>query len=355
MLVVDDEQDILKSLKRLFRRDFNVTLANSGEEALTCIKDKGTRCFDIILTDQRMTGIQGADLLKEVYGLCGETASILVTGYVDMPSLIKAINEGRVYGYMGKPWEPEQLKKMVYDSIKRLNTIKFMSSSKTDNRYNTEKAAYLQIKPHNQLLSYIKSCECSNKFTNEELLSLWQIAINTLIMDISMTSLSLWFDLSRNNRTINYKTLDISILIEKICADFSVFTEQKGLSLFVEVIKNCQVNVDPEIITQTILILLSNALKYTYTSGNITIRTIEYENNICIEIQDTGVGIDSDLIEKILNQKKPEIKAGTSNEISSGQGLIIANEFLKIHQTSLQIKSKIDSGSTLSFNILKKT
>lgn len=354
MLIVDDELDILKSLKMLFRRDFNVTLASSGEEALCCIKENGSKCYDIILTDQRMKGIQGSDLLKEVYGLCGETASILVTGYVDMPSLIKAINEGRVYGYMGKPWEPDELKKMVYDSIKRLKTIKSNSKDENNLGYDFRGAASHLIQPHHQLLSIIRAFECNNPLDTEQLKSLWLIARNCWLMGISLSNLSLLFEIRDKSREIRFDTINLSMHIKRICADISMFTDQKDIKSLIEIEDNCIVQVDLEIINQVLLALLSNALKYTKPSGSITVRIINQEKQVRVEIQDTGIGIEQDLQKKLLNHIKPDIMKGTENETGSGQGLIIAHEFLKMHHTYLEVKSKKDSGSLFSFNIPKK-
>lgn len=112
MLIVDDEPAILSSLKGLFRRQFNIETAESGEEALELINTKDIS-WHIVLSDQRMPGINGCELLREVREKFRFVTSVLITGYTDVDDLIKAVNEGHIYGYVAKPWNPRQLKAMV--------------------------------------------------------------------------------------------------------------------------------------------------------------------------------------------------------------------------------------------------
>jgi response regulator RpfG family c-di-GMP phosphodiesterase len=112
MLIVDDEPAILSSLKGLFRRQFNIETAESGEEALEIINTKDIT-WHIVLSDQRMPGINGCELLREVRAKFRFVTSVLITGYTDVDDLIKAVNEGHIFGYVAKPWNPRQLKVMV--------------------------------------------------------------------------------------------------------------------------------------------------------------------------------------------------------------------------------------------------
>ena len=67
----------------------------------------------VIITDQRMPGMTGVELLKRVYERFPETVRIILTGFADSEATIKAINDGHIYGYVNKPWEPDELKAMV--------------------------------------------------------------------------------------------------------------------------------------------------------------------------------------------------------------------------------------------------
>ena len=112
MLLVDDEEGIIKSLRFLFRRMYTVTTATSGEEAWEMITSHEKE-FHLVLSDQRMGGMQGHELLRKIHERDENMVSILLTGYTDMEGLIRAVNQGHIYAYVTKPWDPDELKHIV--------------------------------------------------------------------------------------------------------------------------------------------------------------------------------------------------------------------------------------------------
>lgn len=115
LLLVDDEPSVLKALNRLFY-DLNVDIrtADSGQQALELLNQEGA---DIIISDMRMPGMDGAELFTEVASLLPESERILLTGYSDLESTIDAINKGKVNFYVEKPWDNERLRKIVCKAI----------------------------------------------------------------------------------------------------------------------------------------------------------------------------------------------------------------------------------------------
>jgi PAS domain S-box-containing protein len=107
LLVVDDDRIILDLLKRTFSPLYEVHAAGSGEEALAIIKQHP---IDLLITDQKMPGMTGLDLIAEARRLLEhELQAILLTAYTEPEDLIAAINEGRVYRYVTKPWNTADL------------------------------------------------------------------------------------------------------------------------------------------------------------------------------------------------------------------------------------------------------
>src|SRR5689334_1357907 len=101
VLVVDDEPANLRMLERLLRKEYQVLSAASGEEALEILSHESV---DLIITDQRMPGMSGTDLLRESMQTSPDATRIILTGFTDIESLIEAINTSRVYKYVSKPW-----------------------------------------------------------------------------------------------------------------------------------------------------------------------------------------------------------------------------------------------------------
>lgn len=106
LLLVDDEADVLDSLNRTFCRDYSVLTANSGKEAIELLK---THNIDLIISDQRMPDISGDAVLRFAMENQPEAIRILLTGYADLESLVRCVNEANIYKYITKPWEPESL------------------------------------------------------------------------------------------------------------------------------------------------------------------------------------------------------------------------------------------------------
>lgn len=115
ILLVDDEESILNSLRRLLRgQPFDIVLAGSGAEALEVM---AAQPIDLVMSDARMPGMDGAQLLAEVHRLYPATSRILLTGYADLPTIIKAINEGAIHRYIGKPWNDDELKLILQQAL----------------------------------------------------------------------------------------------------------------------------------------------------------------------------------------------------------------------------------------------
>lgn len=110
VLFVDDEPRVLTSMRALFRRDYNVHLANSGDQALELLDQED---MDVIVSDQRMPGMTGVDVLKASKERAPRAMRILLTGYADKDAITASINEGEVFRYLTKPCARDTLRETV--------------------------------------------------------------------------------------------------------------------------------------------------------------------------------------------------------------------------------------------------
>ncbi len=121
ILVVDDEPANLHSLSRLFREEFEVFTATSGAEALELLKQHDVA---VLITDQRMSGMTGIELLKNTVSIRPRMVRIILTGYTDVDALVEAINCGQVYCYVAKPWSNDDLRLTVRRALEHYETNK---------------------------------------------------------------------------------------------------------------------------------------------------------------------------------------------------------------------------------------
>jgi GAF domain-containing protein/class 3 adenylate cyclase/FixJ family two-component response regulator len=122
ILVVDDEPDNLDLLYRTFYRDYKVLRAISGPAALEILAQEGD--ISVIISDQRMPMMSGTEFLSLTATQYPDIIRIILTGYTDVDDLVDAINAGKVFKYVTKPWESEELKAVVRQGMDTHNVLK---------------------------------------------------------------------------------------------------------------------------------------------------------------------------------------------------------------------------------------
>ncbi len=106
ILYVDDEKNNLVSFKAVFRIKYNVLTAISGAEAIEILRNN---VINIIITDQRMPNMTGVEFLESILEEFPDPIRILLTGYADMTAVVDAVNKGKIFHYLSKPWNEDEL------------------------------------------------------------------------------------------------------------------------------------------------------------------------------------------------------------------------------------------------------
>jgi YesN/AraC family two-component response regulator len=131
ILIVDDEGANLRALERLFRQNHSVLTAQSGHEALALLQQHDVA---LLITDQRMPGMTGIELLQQTVPLRPHMVRILLTGYTDLSTLIEAVNCGEVYSYVTKPWNNDDLSVTVTRALEHFEANKSRHNLEMINR-----------------------------------------------------------------------------------------------------------------------------------------------------------------------------------------------------------------------------
>ena len=122
ILVVDDEPDNLDLLYRTFHKEYKVLRAESGPAALEILAKEGE--VAVIISDQRMPKMSGTEFLSLTAAQYPDVIRIILTGYTDVEDLVEAINAGKVFKYVTKPWDAEDLKMLVSQAVDTHNILK---------------------------------------------------------------------------------------------------------------------------------------------------------------------------------------------------------------------------------------
>ena len=117
LLLVDDEDNVVASLKRLLRRDgYRIVTANSGAQGLQRLAEQPV---DVIVSDQRMPGMTGVEFLRRAKELFPDTVRMVLSGYTELQSITDAINEGAIYKFLTKPWDDERLRGHIEEAFRQ--------------------------------------------------------------------------------------------------------------------------------------------------------------------------------------------------------------------------------------------
>lgn len=114
ILYIDDEQDNLDVFESCFWRDYNLHLASSAYEALEILEKQRVH---LIITDQRMPVVTGVEFLEKIVDKYPEPVRLLLTGYSDLDSIVDAINKGKIFHYITKPWRKSELKRTLDNAL----------------------------------------------------------------------------------------------------------------------------------------------------------------------------------------------------------------------------------------------
>src|SRR5262249_48046529 len=114
IVFIDDEERILNALKSIFRASYHVFTATDGAQALEFIKRFGVH---VVVSDQRMPGMTGVQVLRQLKEVAPNTVRILLTRYSYLPSIVGSINEGEVYRFISKPWDNQEIQRVVAEAV----------------------------------------------------------------------------------------------------------------------------------------------------------------------------------------------------------------------------------------------
>jgi response regulator RpfG family c-di-GMP phosphodiesterase len=120
LLIVDDEPNVCDSVHDLLRREFRVLKANSAQEGYQIMQNEEVH---IVMSDQRMPQITGVELLARVKSKYPQAVRMLFTGFADLESIIAAINQGHIFGFLKKPWQPEELEAAVRQAAQEYDRL----------------------------------------------------------------------------------------------------------------------------------------------------------------------------------------------------------------------------------------
>jgi signal transduction histidine kinase len=378
ILVVDDEPDVVQSVKDLLRLEFRVLGTTRAAEGLKVLEEQE---IHIVMTDQRMPEMTGVEFLSRIRGEHPDAIRLLFTGYADIKAVVDAINQGNVYRYITKPWDPDELQALLrqaaaqYDLIVERNRLvkELQVKNQELEQANTElqqanelKEAFIRVASHElrtpltilygltelalqtpavpeplreRLANIHKACERLNRLVEQ------------LIKMLSA---------GRFERPLERQTSDLSALLRQAAQDVRPFVEQRCQELALDLSPDLgTIEVEAGKIRDSLDNLLLNAVKFTPDKGKILLtgrRTPDGEAEICV--RDYGVGIDPAHRPHVFTAFFTgfDVSRHSSGRFEFGRqgmglGLSLVKAFVEMHGGKVDVTSEPGKGSTFTMTL----
>ncbi len=355
ILIVDDEPKNIQVLGAILRAsNYNIAVAKDGEQAIRILE--GGLSPDLIFLDVNMPGIDGYETCVRIKekDLYEDIPVIFITANSEADDIIKGFEAGGV-DYVIKPFQTKEL-------LHRISThIKLKITKDELERSMLEKQAVLNILKkemtppidtlYNLSVIILENPEDLNSFA----VTLRETANKTLTLIKYINSII--DSMSGNFQIANIPQNLVKLIDDSILA-IKKFADNKNIKLIDEVRPNVVVSVDEFYFSNMILDpLLHNAIKFTPEGGKVRISHETVPNYEVITIEDTGIGIPSELKPLILTSNHLEaLRLGTNNESGSGFGLYLVKRFIELHGGSIKIISRdqdhpLGSGTSIIIKI----
>jgi signal transduction histidine kinase len=381
LLVVDDEASVLASIVELFRGRYHVLTALNGEEAL---EDLRQRDVAVVMADQRMPRISGSELLARIAALAPDVTRILMTGHADLEAVMYAINQGKIYYYVVKPWQANELEAVVEKAFEHHELLRERRQLIAELRQaNSDLEAKVQARMQ-ELMEKNAALEAMNRLKNEflgmaahdlrspigNIQSLAELLLEsdakmdrqehielvTMIRNMSRSMMTLLNDLldiaAIESGKIELRLTPVSIVpyLAEIVSYHRLLAEHKKIRLVTKITKGLPtVFFDKERIQQVLNNLLSNAIKFSPPHTVVTLEAYPMGAGIELAVMDQGQGIRPEELHKLFGAFQRLSTKPTAGERSTGLGLSICKKIVELHGGTIGVESEVGHGSRFYF------
>jgi signal transduction histidine kinase len=365
----------VKSVQDLLRLDYKVLGATRASDALVMLNQQ---IVDVVMTDQRMPEMSGVEFLHKVRDQHPDAIRLLFTGYADIRAVIDAINQGNVYRYITKPWDPDELQTVIREACERHDLMaerqQLLEELKRKNeeleRANALKHAFIEVASHElrtplTILSGLVGLSLRVQSLGDPLKD-WlrridqagqrlQALVNQLVNMLAAKQ----FD-----RPLERKTVNLPTLLRQAVDDVRPFIELRKQTLDLDISETLGTHELDELkIRDCLNHLLLNAIKFTPDSGQIGLAaSCLADGALQIRVTDTGVGIDNSCQEKLF---EPFFTGFDVSHHSSGHyeygrkgiglGLSVVKAFVEMHGGSIQVSSAVGQGTSFTITLPAQT
>ncbi len=355
ILYLDDEIDNLTGFKASFRLDYQVFTAVNVQGAIDYLTEHPD--IRIIFCDQRMPGKTGVEFFEQIRGTFPAPIRILITAYVDIESVIEAINRGNIFRFIKKPWDAADVISAIDEANKfyHTNSILTVKNEELRKAYaELDKFAYSVSHDIRGPLSGILGAitvarEIYDINEMKEMLFLMEKSLKKL--DTYILSMHDYYSLQRGELRI--KDVDFNKVAEELRDIYRVMADTNNIDFNITVDQREPFRSDIGPLKLILNNLLSNAFKYQSKASDdkkVELTMLVHRGTLHIEVKDTGIGILGNHINEIFNL----FYRASSQEAGSGFGLYNVKSALLKLNGHIEVNSALNKGTTFKVTVPTK-
>jgi signal transduction histidine kinase len=378
LLVVDDEPDLVQSVKDLLRFDYRVLCATRASDGLSIMEREKVH---IVMSDQRMPEMTGVQFLASLKQNFPETVRLLFTAYADLQAVTDAINQGNVYRYIAKPWEPDELKTVLrqavdfYDLQEERRRLLIEVSEKNRqleqanhelSRANDLKQAFIRVASHELRTPLTIIMGLSELSQHQRGVPapvddwLRQMYRSSLRLTERVDLVVKMLQAQRFERPLQPHGVDLAELVRGAGGDVMHFIQQRRQKLEMDLPADLGlVFVEKDKIHDSIVQLLVNAIKFTPDQGTIRVAARRTEDAAAeITVSDTGTGIEPECLPRIFEPffTRYDVSRHSSGDFEFdrrglGLGLAMVKTFVEMHGGQVRVHSEVGKGATFTLRL----
>ncbi len=376
ILVVDDEPEVLSSVRDLLRIDYQVVTSQRGAEALELLQSDPE--ITVILSDQRMPGMTGVEVLHQARLIRPETSRLLFTAYAEIHAVIDAINQGHVFRYITKPWMPEELESVIRQGVERHDLIveknrlvgELQESNAKLAEANRLKTAFLEVASHELntpvtvVLGLTDLWKLSMDRDEPGPERQWVERINAAARRLAKT-VQRMLKLVENRQfgePLHIEPVSPEALIREVLDQLAPYLEARQQLVQLQVEDRLgTIEADSSKIVDVLVNLLANAIKFTPDRGTIRIVAESVGDEVRVLVRDEGIGVhpveQPYLFEPFftgfdtLHHSSGDYQFGKRG---IGLGLCLVKSFIQLHGGRVEMQSDPGKGSSFGFVLPRK-
>jgi signal transduction histidine kinase len=345
-----------------------VQTAENGEEGLLKIHAGGV---DLALIDVMMPGISGLELIARIHQFDPEIVCIIITGYATVELAVAAIKQG-AYDFLTKPFTTDDLLLVVNQGLerrrltletKRLQTIESEAQRLAEEKARLEeldraKLAFIRLVTHEMKAPISAISTYLDLILNDYIPPEGQREYLEKAQIRAQEQIDLIADLLEFGKLKEIKTaakpdpLQIETILMQVLENVQAQVAEKDLQLTVEIQPDLPpACLQPDQVKSIWANLISNAIKYTPPSGQVTIRLRQEDGELLGQVQDSGIGIPDEAIDSLFTEFFRAKNVKSLNIPGTGLGLAIIKQIIEKAGGEIWVESQVGQGSTFSFRL----